>query len=284
MVPANERSTSPRTTTSPTLSRSRHRPVMLSAMKFCAAVFALSGTVAAIANVQATLSGATIIVTWSSDPSDTAPCTIALFRTYNGPFSIANNVNPQANKAVIEMPQVDPGTGYTAALLKEGTNDVLASSSEFSVAPARAAPTTHTSTATVTAKPASKTSTSTHVWLWTESMSMKPISGSGSVLPASGTHSGSAGVPVHSGSSVSRSAAKPTSTAPLSFSLSGTASASVHSASVSALSSIASLASSVHATTSPSASASAHTGAALAVRIPTALAVIMGMAIGMWAM
>ncbi|KAJ6620211.1 hypothetical protein B0H10DRAFT_1946262 [Mycena sp. CBHHK59/15] len=69
---------------------------------------------AALSNVQvptAAISGGTITVTWESTSSDTTPFTIALYSTdpsYNGPFAIANNVNPQDNKATLAFPEVIP--------------------------------------------------------------------------------------------------------------------------------------------------------------------------------
>ncbi|KAJ6607608.1 hypothetical protein B0H10DRAFT_2227716 [Mycena sp. CBHHK59/15] len=83
-------------------------------------VLALIATAAALSNVHASTSptsDGTVMITWLSDSSDTAPSTISLFSTsppFNGGFAIANNVNPQNNKAVIALPDVVPG--YVSSL------------------------------------------------------------------------------------------------------------------------------------------------------------------------
>ncbi|KAJ6562205.1 hypothetical protein B0H19DRAFT_1259787 [Mycena capillaripes] len=54
----------------------------------------------------------------------------------NVPFAIANNVNPQANKAMILLPHIIPGPGYTIGLIgMSNTSDVLASSPPFAIVP-----------------------------------------------------------------------------------------------------------------------------------------------------
>ncbi|KAJ7793328.1 hypothetical protein B0H13DRAFT_1935489 [Mycena leptocephala] len=92
---------------------------------------------AAVFNVQAPTSAKSngaITITWESDTSDECehsttrtylPLLISYFRqlasdialfstdpsyaTQNGPFAIANNVDPEANKATIVLPRVVPG-------------------------------------------------------------------------------------------------------------------------------------------------------------------------------
>ncbi|KAJ7229799.1 hypothetical protein GGX14DRAFT_691970 [Mycena pura] len=119
---------------------------MLSSPLRLATVLALAAAAhAAVSNLSAptsAVSGGTISVTWDSDNSATAPVTVALYSkdpTYDGPFAIANNVNPQDNKATVALPDVIPGPGYTIALISmTDTGDVLAASPPFSIAPAHA--------------------------------------------------------------------------------------------------------------------------------------------------
>ncbi|KAJ7131797.1 hypothetical protein C8R43DRAFT_1133474 [Mycena crocata] len=98
------------------------------------------GDVASLEGPPSAMSGGFINITWVSDESDNFPVTIALFSTnptYNGPFAIANNVNAQANRATIGLPQLIPGSGYTMALISmSNTSDVLLSSPPFSITPA----------------------------------------------------------------------------------------------------------------------------------------------------
>ncbi|KAJ6617329.1 hypothetical protein B0H10DRAFT_2434500 [Mycena sp. CBHHK59/15] len=96
---------------------------MLVSSKLCLATFAFTVTTAVLSNVQAPNSS-------TLDSSDTAPFTIALFSTnpsYNSGFAVANNVNPQDNKATIALPDVVPSMS--------DTSDVLATSLSFSRRP-----------------------------------------------------------------------------------------------------------------------------------------------------
>ncbi|KAJ7628006.1 hypothetical protein DFH06DRAFT_1338831 [Mycena polygramma] len=111
---------------------------------------------AAVFNVQAptaAMSNGNLTIIWESDTSDDAPVTIALFSTdqsYNGPLAIANDVDPQANKASVVLPHLIPGPGYTIGLISmSNTTEVLASSPPFSIAPAAIASTTKSSVSSV---------------------------------------------------------------------------------------------------------------------------------------
>ncbi|KAJ7910876.1 hypothetical protein B0H13DRAFT_2328930 [Mycena leptocephala] len=109
-------------------------------MILCATAVAFATVAhAAVFNVQAPTSAKSngaITITWESDTSDDLPVIIALF-TQNGPFAIANNVDPEANKATIVLPRVVPGPGYKIGLISmSNTSEVLASSFPFAIAPA----------------------------------------------------------------------------------------------------------------------------------------------------
>ncbi|KAJ6481496.1 hypothetical protein C8R47DRAFT_1218274 [Mycena vitilis] len=111
---------------------------------------------AAVFNVQAPTaarSNGNLTIIWESDTSDDAPVTIALFSTdqsYNGPLAIANDVDPQANKASVVLPHLIPGPGYTIGLISmSNTTEVLASSPPFSIAPAAITSTTKSSASSV---------------------------------------------------------------------------------------------------------------------------------------
>ncbi|KAJ6598611.1 hypothetical protein B0H10DRAFT_732768 [Mycena sp. CBHHK59/15] len=254
---------------------------MFSANKLCGAVLALSATASALSHLQAPASptsGGIITVTWTSDASDNDPVTIALYSTnpsYNGPFAIANNVDLHANKATFTLPEVVPGSGFSIGLLSmDDTGKVLAASPAFAIAPA--APEGAT-----TAKPA-PVSTASH-----GPLSIKPthVSASGSAAhsvstsasKASAAHSGSAA----SVSLMSASAAHASMTAPA---------ASVSSVAYSVAASVVSDAHSVMSMSPvsgarPSVSATARTGAAVSVGVPTAgLALVLGLVVGAWAL
>ncbi|KAJ7214324.1 hypothetical protein GGX14DRAFT_610654 [Mycena pura] len=79
-----------------------------------AAAFALATRAAALSNLQASgplASGGRIAVTWASASADMAPLTITLLSAHhwNGPFVIANHVDPQQNKVSFQLPAVVPG-------------------------------------------------------------------------------------------------------------------------------------------------------------------------------
>ncbi|KAJ6584185.1 hypothetical protein B0H10DRAFT_872816 [Mycena sp. CBHHK59/15] len=250
---------------------------MFSANKLCGAVLALSATASALSRLQAPASptsGGIITVTWTSDASDNDPVTIALYSTnpsYNGPFAIANNVDLHANKATFTLPEVVPGSGFSIGLLSmDDTGKVLAASPAFAIAPA--APEGAT-----TAKPA-PVSTALH-----GPLSIKPthVSSSGSAA-----HSASKASAAHSGSAatvslMSASAAHASMTAPA---------ASVSSVAYSVAASVVSEAHSVMymspvSGARPSVSATARTGAAVSVGVPTAgLALVLGLVVGAWAL
>ncbi|KAJ6599746.1 hypothetical protein DFH09DRAFT_626107 [Mycena vulgaris] len=172
---------------------------MFSSMKLYATVLAFSAAAKAISSLQVPTSpssGGSITLTWSSDDSDTVPVTVALFSTnpsYNGPFAIANNVNPKDNKATIPLPDVVPGPGYTVALISmSDTSKVFASSTTFSIAPPAPVVSTKptaSSTGASSVKHTSGSATGSH-------SASANATHSGSV---SATHSGSVSV-THSGS------------------------------------------------------------------------------------
>ncbi|KAJ7843780.1 hypothetical protein B0H14DRAFT_1009967 [Mycena olivaceomarginata] len=257
---------------------------MSSSTKFCVALLAFSQATAAVSNLQTTTaspkSGEPLTVTWTPDSGDTAPLTLVLFgtkSTFSGGYAFANNVNPKDGKVVATLPDIVSGTGFTLGFVSmSDTRKILASSPEFPIGVPAAGGTT--------AKP---TATSSHPWIWTESMSMKSVSTSHSVAPPSASHSRSA---VHSGSVVSASASKAGSVIVASMTI------AFPSASVSALSqTILSFPSATtpalgnttgaHPTSAPSASASAHTGGAVGIRMPSlGFAVAMGtLFVGAWA-
>ncbi|KAJ7286836.1 hypothetical protein C8J57DRAFT_1282130 [Mycena rebaudengoi] len=124
---------------------------MFSSTNLFVAVLGLAVTApltAALSGVQvleSPVSGGPMTITWSSEPSD-GPFTLSLFSTnpsYNGGFAIANNLNPADNKAVISLPDVIPGGGYTICFVDlHDTGKVYASSGSFIIG---AAPTTTSS-------------------------------------------------------------------------------------------------------------------------------------------
>ncbi|KAJ7776226.1 hypothetical protein B0H16DRAFT_1505987 [Mycena metata] len=233
----------------------------------CFAVLALSTVVAAVSNVQATASKTSpgmLTVTWTADGAESSPFTIALVsKTYSGPLSVANNVDPQSNSAEIPLPDFVPGSDYTVALLSmSDTSDIIASSAPFGLPPAGPPPppiptpkTTASATATVTA---------TSI---TGSASGSAHSVSGTVTSHSGSASGSV---VHSGSVIASKSLPPSAsaTAPLSTVIVSVAS-SIASEVQSALSGVipGSLLPTIH-TTAPAPSTSAHTGSAISAHIP----------------
>ncbi|KAJ7484143.1 hypothetical protein FB451DRAFT_1231633 [Mycena latifolia] len=245
---------------------------MFSSMKLYATVLAFTAAVKAVSDLQVPVlpaSGGSMTITWSSDDSDVNDLTVALYPppsgTYSGGFAIANNVNPRDNKATIAVPEVEPGAGYTVALISmSDTSKVLAQSTTFPVGAPAPEPST---TAPSASSPAST----------------KHISASASVhasaSTASGSHTASAASASHSGSDVasaSHSASLMMSvTAPLASASS--AILTVPSAAHSILSSPVG-ASAAHSE-APSASASTvgRTGAALSLHVPSmGLALVLG--------
>ncbi|KAJ7355260.1 hypothetical protein DFH08DRAFT_954759 [Mycena albidolilacea] len=236
--------------------------------KFCVALLAFSQATAAVSNLQTTTaspkSGEPLAVTWTPDSGDTAPLTLVLFgtkSTFSGGYAFANNVNPKDGKLVATLPDIVSGTGFTLGFVSmSDTRKVLASSPEFPIGVPAAGGTT--------AKP---TATSSHVWIWTESMSMKSVSTSHSVAPPSASHSGSA---VHSGASPSKSGSVIVASMTIAFpsALSQTILSFPYATTPASVSTTG-----AHPTSAPSASASAHTGGAVGIRVPAlGLAVAMG--------
>ncbi|KAJ7437297.1 hypothetical protein B0H11DRAFT_2108092 [Mycena galericulata] len=193
-------------------------------------------TVSALSGLQGPSSppvqGANVSVTWSSDSSDTTPLTLALFntdtgasQTFNGGLAVLNTVNPQANQATFEFPQVSPGTYILAFLSPTNTSSILASSPSFSIS-SSSSPTSPTTTGTggINTSPVTTTTASAIT------ASSTTVSGSG----GSGSHTGS-GASVGTSAGASGSGSK-TATAPLS---------SLSASALSALSSLASASSSI---------------------------------------
>ncbi|KAJ6609570.1 hypothetical protein B0H10DRAFT_2438455 [Mycena sp. CBHHK59/15] len=71
---------------------------------------------------------------------DLRPPIDGIFVSQNGGFAIANNVNPQDNKATIALPNVVPGPGYAISFISmSDTSNVLATSPSFSIGTAASA-------------------------------------------------------------------------------------------------------------------------------------------------
>ncbi|KAJ7731559.1 hypothetical protein DFH07DRAFT_968717 [Mycena maculata] len=232
-----------------------------------ATLLALSTATHALSNLQApapglAASGAQVTVTWASTSADTDPVTLALYSTnptYNGPFAVENNINPQDNKATFEMPDVVPGPGYTIALISmNDTSDVLASSPPFSVPSSTASASALTTAAPATLK--SVSASASHVPLSTVSIS---VSGSKSASAASKSANASASTasqitPTALSTPPSASLLHPTLSSPV-------ASSTAHSVPVGV----------------PSPSPSAKTGGARSLRVPGVA--LVGLVIGAWA-
>ncbi|KAF7342389.1 hypothetical protein MVEN_01827900 [Mycena venus] len=251
---------------------------MLSSTRICAAVLAFSGAAVAVSNLQASpspTSGGHVTLTWSSEPSDTSAVTLVMYSTnptFNGPFAIANNINPQDKHATVTLPDLMPASGYSFGFVSmSDTSKVVATSPEFAIP----APGPYTT-------PAKPTVTSSHIW---SQSSMKPTPASVAQSAASAaSHSGSSAAHISVSASVSRSIVASLTVPFPSASASSALSHTVVSF-TSAAPSIPATTAAVHSSTVPSASTSARTGGALLVHVPVVgLAVVIGgLLVGAWA-
>jgi len=153
--------------------------------------------------VEATAGGPTVIK-WTSAPTDPVFSIELLHPDFNSALAIANNVNPQAGKVEVTLPDVPPSGGYTLQFVNiTNIDQSYGESSEFSIAPPVS--TTESSTASGTA---TGTITSTSAGSATATMPMSIASTSPYMSGASHSPSasGSASASAASASAASASA------------------------------------------------------------------------------
>ncbi|KAK0445336.1 uncharacterized protein EV420DRAFT_1277045 [Desarmillaria tabescens] len=111
---------------------------MLSSI-FALALLPLSALSLTVNNPSTTVtSGGNLTITWSTTASDPSTFHIELANVdFNSQFAVANNVNASAGTLTVQLPEVNPGSGFAIQFVNVANiSQVYAQTSDFSIASA----------------------------------------------------------------------------------------------------------------------------------------------------